>query len=176
MMWRRMQSTVGVLVLGGALTLGPVAVSSATTHKPAKHKVVKKKQSSAKTKAASCTNLNGYQTKSSNFATGLAQAFESGNVTSIKQALVTELNTLNQAITAAESQTKSSSPANVKAAFTTISNVFKQLATAVQNAQTLPEIETALQGIGNNPNLKSASETLGAYYDSYCGITTTTST
>jgi hypothetical protein len=171
-MWRRVQTVAGVVVLGGALAVAPVAVSSATNHKPPKHKVVKHKKAPPKTtKTLSCSGLNGFQNKSDTFGTSLAQAFESGNPTSIKQALTTEIGALNQAISTAEKDTNP--PANVKAAFTTIANAFKQMASAVQNAQTLPEIETSLQGF-DTASVKSASQTLTAYYDSYCGISTTT--
>jgi hypothetical protein len=188
MNWRHMRGALGVLILAAALVSAPLA-ASASTHKSkhqtaAKHHAVVKhpkakasKTASAKTGAGSialtCTDLGGEQTKTSQLETSLEQAFASGNFATIKQAMLAEFTELDQAIAEAQSEL-SSAPADVKAAFTTVANAFKQLEASIQSSTSLPQLELAFTSLGSNAQLKSASEILSSYYDSECGITTTT--
>ena len=118
-MRRRAVSGIGVLLLGVALAMAPVLASPAAA-KPKHHKVVKHNSpATAKLSGSDCTALNGEQTQSSKLASTLEQAFASGNFATIKSAMLAEFTTDGQDVSKVEALL-SSAPANVKAAFATV--------------------------------------------------------
>jgi hypothetical protein len=168
-MKRRAASRVGVLVLGLALALGPVATSpiGATT----KPKVAKphKKAPPLKLSTGACTAINGEQTQSSQFGTAMERAFASGNFASIKSAMLASFAGLDQDISKAKGYL-SSAPANVRAAFNTIATAFGQLKTALENATSLTQLEGSFTTLGSNTSLTAASKVLASYFGDKCPV------
>jgi hypothetical protein len=162
-MRRRATSGIGVLVLGLALALAPVAASPVSAAKAPKHNVAN----------GACTALIGEQTQSSKLATSLQQAFASGKFATIKQAVVSELTQVDRSVAKARGLL-GSAPANVQAAFTTIANVFTHLKTQIQNSTSLTGLEAAFTSLGSSAKLTSASKVLSSYFGSKCGTTTPT--
>jgi hypothetical protein len=165
MSWRRARSSVGVVVVGLALSLAPVMTTSAhatTKHKPAKVSSV-----------GTCKALSGEQTQSSKLSTTLEKAFASGNFASIKAAVLASFGQLGSAVNA-EKSLLGSAPANVKAAFTTIAGVFAGLRSQIAASTSLAQLEGAFTSIGTNPKLTAASKILANYYGSKCGTVTPT--
>lgn len=167
MSWRRARSSVGVVVVGLALSLAPVMTTSA--HATTKHKVTHHTTTSVGT----CKALSGEQTQSSKLSTTLEKAFASGNFAAIKAAVLESFSQLGSAVNA-EKSLLGSAPANVKAAFTTIAGVFGGLKAQIQASTTLAQLEVAFTSIGTNPKLTAASKVLSSYYGSKCGAVTPT--
>ena len=166
MSWRRARSSVGVVVVGLALSLAPVMTASA--HATTKHKVTH-----PTTSVGTCKALSGEKSQSSKLATTLEKAFASGNFAAIKAAVLTSFGQLGSAVNA-EKSLLGSAPANVKAAFTTIAGVFSGLKTQIQASTSLAQLEAAFTSIGTNPKLTAASKVLASYYGSKCGAVTPT--
>jgi hypothetical protein len=174
----RKLTALGVLVMTGAVSLA--ACSSGTNSSAAKTGTSSSAKSATGTPSQTgsnpgssfCNGLTNSQSESAQLATTMAQAVQSGNVSTAKQALDSVLTTIAQDLNTVESK-MSSVPANVQAAITTVNNFFTQAKTAIANTTSLSQMGMAMAGL-DTQQLKDASATLAGYAASQCGVTPST--
>jgi hypothetical protein len=95
----------------------------------------------------------------------------SGNLAAVKQSFAAFISSLQKAFGQVGTEL-SSAPSNVQDALSTLDSVYGKLKTDVANATSLPQLESALQSLGTNPQLKAASTTLESYHTAQCGGST----
>ena len=162
---RRAVAVIGIAVLGMVTASVPAVASSATSSSGIRGVEL--------SSSITCKDLGNEQSQSSKFVTTLEQALASGNLTTIKKAVLSEFAEVTKAITAAKTHL-GSPPADVKAALTTVSSAFTQLEAAVRSSTSLSQLEAAFESFGQNAKLKSAGMVLANYYGHKCGVTTPT--
>ena len=122
-----------------------------------------------------CKDLAQESAAETTLSTGLSDAMKTNDLATIKTAFNTFLDATQvelQKVTGAAS----SAPANVKAAFKTITDFYAQLKTTVAGASSVAQIQSALTSLTSNAAATSADTTISAYVTGQCGTTTTSST
>lgn len=123
-----------------------------------------------------CKNLSQENATESTLSTGLSNAMKSNNLATIKAAfnsfLVATQGELGKVTGAA-----SSAPADVKAAFKTVTDFYAQLKTTVAGASSVAQIQSSLTSLTGAPAISSAGTTISGYVTGLCGeAATSTST
>ena len=115
-----------------------------------------------------CKNLSQENATESTLSTGLSNAMKSNNLATIKAAfnsfLVATQGELGKVTGAA-----SSAPADVKAAFKTVTDFYGQLKTTVAGASSVAQIQSSLTSLTGAPAISSAGTTISGYVTGLCG-------
>jgi putative hemolysin len=131
--------------------------------------------------SAFCKGLAQQSATETTLSTGLSDAMKTNDLATIKTAFKTFLDATQvglQKVTSAAS----SAPANVKAAFKTITDSYAQIKASVAGASSVAQIQSSLTSLTSAPAATSADTTISAYVTGQCGVaatstsTTTTST
>jgi hypothetical protein len=164
----RIGSVIGAVVAALSLAVVPATLASAGTHHGAKHgKAHHVSAAGGAPSLAACSDLKAEQAKESQLETSMEQAMASGNLATIKQALLAEFTQISKSISAVESRV-GGAPANVKAAFATLLGAFKTVESGVQSATSLTQLGESFTSLGTNPKITAASQTLASYYGAKC--------
>ncbi len=168
MILHRAKSTLAVVVLGLALATMPVAINQAGATKH--HPKPKTTHASSGVSTAGCTAVTHVESQASSVESSLEKAFASANFSTIKAAIVSELNLLTADTSKAQSYL-SGAPANVRAAFGTVAKAYSGLKSQIELSTSLQQLEEAFTTVGENPKLAAAGKVLAGYFDTRCRIT-----
>jgi hypothetical protein len=190
MIRRNALSMLGVLGIGAALALAPMAPASASIHK-AKHHAKSHKKKKHATSKVTVTTLKS--TKGSNpgssfcveykqeeqvaenskYANAMESAIEAGNLAGVKTAFK-EIENTDGPLLAKAKALISQTPANVQAAFNVVIKQLPKEYAAVNSATSISQLESAFQSFETTPGFSAATQTVASYVTSQCGSVTPT--
>ena len=155
MIVRRMGLGIGILAVGTAMALVPLAPQAAWA------------------KPGYCTQYGKANKAETKSETAIVSAIESGNWAAAKKALLSSVSSESGAEKAAIAQLHSA-PSNVQRAGTKLLKFVSTEVKIIKTSTSATQFETSEESLAQSPTFTAATGVLANYFDAKCGITPTT--